>query len=150
MEDRIKKYMDLPFKERMVEIAKIRVAEKVIFQKVMQLTKDKQIEERKKNIRMYWEELDTPILKWEDIPDLPKPLEKYQIEKLIECGVIAKKDLIVGENYFGKCRNADTAVWLGDEFEYQRNKFGDVFPETINHFEDDNGFDLFVPIKKLK
>lgn len=28
-----------------------------------------------------------------------------------------------------------------------RNKFGSTYEEYINHFEDDNGFDLFVPIK---
>jgi hypothetical protein len=38
---------------------------------------------------------------------------------------------------------------LGEVFEYQRYKFGCTFPETINHFEDDNGYDLFVPIREL-
>ena len=37
----------------------------------------------------------------------------------------------------------------GDVFEYQRYKFGFTFPEKINHFEDDNGYDLFVPIREL-
>ena len=32
-------------------------------------------------------------------------------------------------------------------FVYERYKFGDTFDEEINHFEDDDGYDLFVPIK---
>ena len=28
-----------------------------------------------------------------------------------------------------------------------RTKFGYTYPEDINHFEDDNGYDLFIPIK---
>ena len=54
----------------------------------------------------------------------------------------------VGKTYIGECRNASEAVWLGDKFEYQRYKFGETFPEKINHFEDDNGYDLFVPLRE--
>ena len=32
----------------------------------------------------------------------------------------------------------------------QDAKFGSVFKETINHFEDDNGYDLFVPIAECR
>ena len=64
-------------------------------------------------------------------------------------GAIPKSELKVGQQYKGYCRNASTAIWLGDQFEYQRYKFGETFPEKINHFEDDNGYDLFVPYKDL-
>lgn len=60
---------------------------------------------------------------------------------------IAKNDLIVDKSYLGNCRNADIAKWNGEKFEYQRTKFGDTFTETINHFEDDNGYDVFVPFE---
>jgi hypothetical protein len=41
-------------------------------------------------------------------------------------------------------------VWDGEKFTYQRYKFGFTFPEKINHFQDDDGYDLFVPIKKIE
>ena len=61
--------------------------------------------------------------------------------------VIPKSELVEGVIYKGECRNADEAVWLGDRFEYDRYKFGDVFREKINHFEDDEGYDVFVPME---
>lgn len=74
--------------------------------------------------------------------------EKYVIKNFIRCGAIAKKDLVIGKTYVGSCRNTEEATWLGEYFEYNRTKFGVVFKEKINHFEDDNGFDLFVPLKE--
>lgn len=89
----------------------------------------------------------------EDIPGVPRVDEEtYKniiIPNIIRCGGIPKSQLEIGVEYIGSCRNASNAIWLGDKFEYQRYKFGDTFKETINHFEDDNGYDLFIPIKKL-
>lgn len=99
----------------------------------------------------YWRNLNREFTV-ETIPNIPKTSpDVYNdiiIPALIRCGAIPKSQLEVGATYIGSCRNASEAVWLGDKFEYQRYKFGDTFPETINHFEDDNGYDLFVPIKK--
>ena len=53
----------------------------------------------------------------------------------------------VGKTYIGTCRNASEAVWQGDHFIYQRYKWGSTFPEKINHFQNDDGYDVFVPIK---
>lgn len=61
---------------------------------------------------------------------------------------IPKKDLEVGASYLGVCRNAGEAVWNGTVFTYKRYKFGDIFDEDINHFEDDDGYDVFVPFEK--
>ena len=60
---------------------------------------------------------------------------------------IPKADLQDGAYYNGHCRNASIARWFASEnqFVYWRTKFGDRFTETINHPEDDNGFDLFYP-----
>jgi hypothetical protein len=80
--------------------------------------------------------------------DSPEDYEEYVIKNYIRCGAIPKKDLIVGETYLGDCRNASEAIWNGKVFVYKRTKFGYTFDEEINHFEDDNGFDLFVPIKE--
>ena len=74
--------------------------------------------------------------------------EKYVVKNFIRCGAIPKKDLVIGKTYIGSCRNASEAVWLGEQFEYDRYKFGFTFKEKINHFEDDNGYDLFVPLRE--
>ena len=87
----------------------------------------------------------------EKIPSIPicgeKEYQEIVIPNLIRCGAIPKKDMIVGRTYIGECRNASEAVWNGEVFIYQRHKFHLVYPEEINHFEDDDGSDLFVPIK---
>jgi hypothetical protein len=85
-----------------------------------------------------------------DIPSIPVTEKQFYqdiiIPNLIRCGAIAKNQLVKGHTYIGTCRNAEEAVWDGDKFIYQRYKFGIVFPEEINHFEDDDGFDVFVPL----
>jgi hypothetical protein len=87
-------------------------------------------------------------------PSIPKVSEEEYntivIPSLIKWGAIPKSKLIIGKTYKGYCRNASEAIWLGDKFEYQRYKFYEIFPERINHFEDDNGYDLFVPYKELE
>ena len=95
-----------------------------------------------------------PFTDIDSIPYIPavgkEMYDKVIIPNLIRCGAIPKENLIVGETYIGSCRNASEAVWDGEEFEYQRYKYGLVFPEKINHFQDDNGSDLFVPISIKK
>ena len=88
----------------------------------------------------------------DDIPDVPiTDEETYNniiIPNLIRCGAIPKNKLIKGKTYIGACRNSSEATWLGNKFEYERYKFGTRHPETINHFQDDDGYDVFVPIKE--
>lgn len=89
----------------------------------------------------------------DNIPDIPRmetseDYQEYVVKNFIRCGAIPKKDLIIGKTYIGDCRNASEAIWNGKVFVYKRTKFGYTFDEEINHFEDDNGFDLFVPIKE--
>ena len=76
-----------------------------------------------------------------------KEEELFVQEELIKHGAIPLDKLEVGKTYIGCCRNAGEAVWMGDHFVYQRYKFGFTFPEKINHFQNDNGYDLFTPIK---
>jgi len=64
-------------------------------------------------------------------------------------GVIPKKDLQYGEAYAGTCRNASIAVWDGQQFWYWRTKFSSTFRENINVIEDDNGYDLFLPMRQI-
>lgn len=77
----------------------------------------------------------------------PETYKNIIIPNFIRCGAIPKAQLEVGKTYIGHCRNASEAIWNGDYFTYKRYKFGDIFEEDINHFEDDDGYDLFVPIK---
>jgi len=88
----------------------------------------------------------------DNIPSVPitdsETYKKYVIPNYIRCGAIPKEKLIVGKTYIGECRNASEAKWDGKKFTYMRTKFGFVYPEDINHFEDDDGYDLFVPLKE--
>lgn len=90
----------------------------------------------------------------EHIPDIPKmenteDYKEYVIKNFIRCGAIPKSKLVIGKVYKGSCRNANRAIWNGEQFIYKREKFGYKYDEKINHFEDDNGYDLFVPIKEV-
>lgn len=99
--------------------------------------------ERWKNRKKFKDEDDIP-----DIPIvLPQDYRDIIIPNIIRCGGIPKKKLIVDRTYIGSCRNASEAVWNGEDFTYLRTKFGTTYREHINHFEDDNGHDLFIPIK---
>lgn len=95
------------------------------------------------------EHFETPY----DVPDIPKvDTEKYKnfyVPKLINAGAIPKKDLIDNQVYIGNHRRCTIARWNAKDnvFEYWRNKFGAWFYDNCNHFEDDNGYALFVPIK---
>lgn len=117
---------------------------------------DTKISERKKQITKAREERWNnmpPFKSIEDIPSLPVVTKdewnSFYIPHLIRCGAIPKNELIKGCTYIGTCRNADKAVWNGEKFVYKRTKFNITFDELINHFEDDDGYDLFVPLTKI-
>ncbi len=90
------------------------------------------------------------------------PREKYSEWCILarDLGAIPKSKLKDGAYYYGRCRNAYVAKWNAGkvgkvhsptgQFTYMRTKFSSTFPEDINHFEDDNGFDLFVPIQEVE
>ena len=65
--------------------------------------------------------------------------------------MIAKKDLKHLYYYKGVCRNAYVAQWdeKTNKFYYIRYKFGGHALEEIRHPEDDDGFDLFIPLKEI-
>lgn len=80
---------------------------------------------------------------------LPRYISASLYKELYSKGVIPKNNLQKNKYYQGKCRNTDVALWNGYEFVYMRTKFGHVSIDTINHFEDDNGYDLFIPISEV-
>ena len=110
-------------------------------------------EERLKEIITYFKNKE-PFKDENEIPDLPVvPKEIYDgviVPELIRCGAIPKDKLVSGKDYIGHCRNAHRATWVDDHFFYERYKWGSRFNESINHFQDDDGSDLFVPIKEIK
>ena len=109
------------------------------------------VEEKRQLCIEYWKDLD---IKFESIYDVPQlnlrgvDYQNYILPALIRCGAIPKKELEIGTSYVGRHRNAKIATWDGEHFIYDRLKFGITFQDTCNHFEDDDNFSLFVPIKE--
>ena len=108
--------------------------------------------EQAKRMREYWETL-KPFTGVNDIPNLPRveadQWGNFYVPKLIGAGAIPKKDLIDGQFYAGDHRNATIAKWDADKnkFIYMRTKWNSTYEDDCNHFEDDDGYALFVPIK---
>ena len=114
------------------------------------LIEEKQI--RMKNRISVFENL-KPFKTVDDIPDIPileneNDYKEIVVKNLIRCGAIPKNKLEIGKTYLGNCRNSSEGIWDGEKFHYLRHKFGTVPWDEINHFEDDDGYDLFVPIKE--
>lgn len=116
----------------------------------------REIRQIKKNnsahIRRIWDSLN----KFEsenDVPDLPitstKEWEDYYIPKLIELGAISKKNLKHGEFYLGGHPKTNIARWnsLTSKFEFWNKNEPNIIFEC-NHFEDDDGHILYVPLRK--
>ena len=82
---------------------------------------------------------------------LMPPITPEKLEEAYEMGMIRKIDLKDKVEYYGTCRNANTAIWHADKerFTYIREKFGSTFPEDIVHPEDDEKFDIFVPVQEV-
>ena len=108
--------------------------------------------EREQRIREYWETL-KPFTGVNDIPQLPQvdhdQWKNFYVPKLIGAGAIQKKDLVDGQFYAGDHRNATIAKWDAEKnkFIYMRTKWGATYEDDCNHFEDDDGYALFVPIR---
>ena len=109
-------------------------------------------EERERQIKEYWENDLPKFNEPHDVPQLPNVDEKewreFYVPKLIKAGAIPKKDLIDGQIYIGDHRNTTIARWNAEtnKFDHMRYKFG-WWKAECNHFEDDDGFALFVPIR---
>ena len=87
-----------------------------------------------------------------DAAELEQNVKEFAYDLNIDtnrCRPIPKNKLVVGQEYIGNCRNATKAIWKGEYFVYLRYKFGDEFYEKINHYEDDDGYDVFVPIEVI-
>lgn len=107
--------------------------------------------EQIKHIIEYWETRE-PFKDEDDIPDIPVvPQEiyhEYIVPNIVRCGGIPKSQLKLHTVYIGGSRNITEAEWTGDKFIYTRHKLSGTYIDEINHFEDDDGYDLFIPIKE--
>lgn len=106
----------------------------------------KQVFKLRKNRERFIEFLELPEI------SIPKEVTPQVMKDLIDKGMLPKSELEDHAYYIGSCRNAMVARWNNelDKFTYMRNKFDNIFPENINHPQDDNGFDLFTPLKKVE
>jgi hypothetical protein len=104
-------------------------------------------------IENYKEFLNRKFKDLNDIPEFPRcNSEEHEelVNLYIKAGAISKSELKPGGWYIGQCRNTTIAQWWPKSgFNYIRYKFGDKYVDTINHFEDDNGYDLFIPFKLI-
>ena len=133
---------------------KIKDMTKEEFQTWMELERTRLRKEREDARKKYWNNL-PKIEKAADIPELPhvddpEEWNNFYVVKLIEAGAIPKRLLKDGAYYLGDHRRATVARWCAEKnkFEYWRTKFTARFIDECNHFEDDDGFALFVPIRE--
>lgn len=90
-----------------------------------------------------------------DIPEFPNyhSQEEFQqlIKEYIEAGAIPKDKLISGGWYIGQSRNCSIGQWFSKpgKFYFIKYKMGGKYVDDIPHFQDDNGFDVFVPFKLI-
>lgn len=102
------------------------------------------------DILEYWKTRE-PFADEDNIPEIPvvskEDYDSIIIPNIIRCGGIPKSQLIPHTVYIGSCRNTTKAEWTGEKFIYCRHKFGYEYIDEVNHFEDDDGYDLFIPIK---
>jgi hypothetical protein len=112
---------------------------------------EKERAERKARIVELWNNL-KPFVNAEDVPNLPtaeaKEWNGFYVPKLIKAGAIPKEKLADGIWYYGEYRNANFGKWdaIKQEFGIWRYKFGWRW-DTCKHFQDDDGYALFVPIR---
>jgi hypothetical protein len=82
-----------------------------------------------------------------DVPRLPIPLTDFHILRLKDSGAIPKSHLVENQWYIGKHRCTTVAKWNGTKFSYIKEEFSFRFFDECNHFEDDDGYSLFVPLR---
>lgn len=91
----------------------------------------------------------------DDIPEFPRcssEEERLQkIEDYLNCGAIAKEDLIPGAWYVGQSRSTNIAQWFPRSgFHFPRYKMSGSYVDNIPHFFDNVDTDVFVPIRMVE
>ena len=100
-------------------------------------------------LREWWGTL-KPFVKSSDVPQLPNPIDEFYTNRLIELGAIPKEQLIDSHWYYGDYRNSEFGKWNTEEQKFYiiRYKFGNYW-DKCNHFQDDDRYALFVPLREV-
>lgn len=111
--------------------------------------KKRYLQEREERLKQWWMEL-KPFKVSNDVPELPNPLSDFYTNRLIELGAIPKDELQNNTWYYGEYRNSDYGKWddNNQKFHIIRSSFGQWYWDECNHFQDDDRFALFVPLRK--
>lgn len=115
---------------------------------------EKQKQECEEAELKHWNNLPR-IEKREDVPPLPKVEEKewkeFYVPRLIEAGAIPLVELKDGMVYEGRHRDGKVARWDAEEqmFTYPYWEWNQKTTMKCQHFEMDDGFALFVPLKRV-
>tara|TARA_R110000772_G_scaffold95789_1_gene194126 strand:- start:1240 stop:1743 length:504 start_codon:yes stop_codon:yes gene_type:complete len=110
--------------------------------------------ERGLSIIEWWRNFNTPMLEPKDVPNtnvFGEDYQNYVIPALIRNGAIAKKDIKNGHFYHGQWRSGEFGEWDEEkgQFHIWRNKWSQWYLDQANHFEDDDNYALFVPLKEI-
>ncbi|MBK3780402.1 hypothetical protein G3A43_09105 [Paraburkholderia aspalathi] len=83
---------------------------------------------------------------------LPKDPSPEQMDAAYAAGLLRKEQLVHGQYYAGRCRNAKVARWHApaQRFVHWRVKFGSRFLERIRHPVDEKFFDVFLPMETVE
>lgn len=101
---------------------------------------------RQDSIKKHWMNL-KPFENSYDVPRIPNFESKWFQNRLIELGAIPLEELEIGEWYYGNNRNATLGKWNGKNFDHLTLSFN-YYWDNSEHFQNDNGYALFTPIRK--
>lgn len=109
--------------------------------------KEEYLKQRELDRQAHWLQL-KPFQVAHDVPTLPNPLTQFYLDRLVQLGAIPLKDLVDGQWYYGDYRNAHLGRWDAHQqvFHHLRYKWGYRW-DNANHFEHDNMFALFTPLR---
>lgn len=107
----------------------------------------KEIGKREQKVKEYWMSL-KPFKNSFDVPRIPQNDKEWYQNKLIELGAIPKNKMEIGKWYYGDNRNAEFGKWDGKVIKHLNSSFGQFYWDESNHFQDDNGYALFTPLRE--
>lgn len=86
----------------------------------------------------------------EDVPALPIPLTDIYTNRLIDLGAIPLTELEDNNWYYGNYRNSNFGKWDDKNkiFHIIRYKWSSFHWDECKHFQNDDRFALFVPLRK--
>lgn len=62
---------------------------------------------------------------------------------------LPREKLQKGRWYYCRARNFEYGRWNGKEFDYRRCKFGQWFPDTELHYDDDPRYGTVRPLREV-